>query len=115
MEKRIPLKIKAAACAALAIGGLTGCGGSNSYPEVGDSGKATAKLEAVIDYNQVAYNKDTCEINPGDRVSFLDESYLRGWYETLGESIVYQLKSDKDCTGWVSYNEVKENINFDKK
>ncbi len=115
MEKRIPLKIKAVTCAALALGALTGCDKSNKYPEKGDTGTATANLKVVIDYNQIAYDKDECEININDRVSLVDESYLRGWYETLGQKIIYQLKSDKGCTGWASYNEVKEGIDWDEK
>lgn len=124
-RKEIPLdiKIKTGVCAIAGLGGvggtvllLRGCGTrENLYPEIGDTGTATANLNAIIDYNQIAYYKDACEIQVGDTLYVLDKSYLRGVPE-LRDSLVYNVTTtDGDCTGWVTHRQSRESIKWNNK
>lgn len=96
MEKNIPLKIKAIACASLALGGLTACGSSIKEGDLGVSKDNIALVKNPLD---PLIERKYCEIDKGESVEKGRDSYVSDGTISVDVTLI---KSD-DCSGW-SYN-----------
>lgn len=105
MERNIPFKVKALVCAGVALGGLTAC-----KPEIksGDTGVATDTMS--LKTNVLSPNSDYCNINDGDNVKVVRQSYID--YGAYKEPVTL-IKNDR-CSGWTSDSNLSSDFEWNK-
>ena len=100
-EKHIPLK--ALVCAGVALGGLTAC-----KPDIKSGDKGIATTTMSLKTNILSSNSDTCDINSGDNVEVVRQSYID--YGTYNENVTL-IKND-ECSGWTSDSNLPKNFKW---
>lgn len=85
-------------------------------PNIGDSGRVTNAFGAIIDWNEISYDKKRCVFEEGDNIFVTSEiEYLAapGARENMYDGMVVEV-TDGECTANPTLTELKENVQFDK-